>query len=68
MTKVEEEGKSDFGPWMLVRRRKTGPNSKGGRVGDQPPSPSPKANTVMTSGAYSHASKAEPNRSGYVVA
>ena len=68
MRKVEEEDKSNFGPWTLVRRRKTGPNSKGGRVGDQPPSPSPKANTIMTSGAYSHASKAEPNRSEYVVA
>ena len=38
--KVEEEGKSDFGPWMLVRRRKSGPNSKGGHVGDQPSGPS----------------------------
>lgn len=65
--KVEEEGRLDFGPWMLVRRRKFGLNSKGSHVGDQAPSPSPKVSPI-TLGVYSCVSKAGPYRSEHGVA
>lgn len=60
--KVIVEGKSDFGPWMLVRRRKGGPNSKGGRMGNLSPGPSPSKSHVMTSGAYDPSFMTSPDR------
>ena len=39
---VEGEGKNEFGPWILVRRQKAGPNSRGGRNVNQIPGLSPK--------------------------
>ncbi|KAK9996664.1 hypothetical protein SO802_021350 [Lithocarpus litseifolius] len=65
---AEEEGKSDFGPLRFVKRRKAGPNSKGGHVGYHSPRPSSTKKPVMTSGPYAHSSKASPDRSEHGMA
>ncbi|KAK9995899.1 hypothetical protein SO802_020585 [Lithocarpus litseifolius] len=62
---AEDEGKSDFGPWMLVRRCKAGPNSKGGRIGYHSPGPSPTKNPVMTLRPCAHSSKASLDSGGF---
>ncbi|XP_050254840.1 uncharacterized protein LOC126700672 [Quercus robur] len=66
--KADEEGKSEFGPWMLVRKRNVRPNNKGSRAGYHGQDNSPSSNHAMTSGVYAQSSKAPPDRSVYGMA
>ena len=59
---VDEEGKSEFGPWMLVRKHNFRANNKAGRVGNFARGPSPLASPVSTSRAYAQTSKTSPDR------
>ena len=53
-----EEGKSDFGPWMLVRKH----NLKAGNARNFAQGPSPLVRHVSTSGAYAKSFKSSPDR------
>ena len=45
---ADEEGKSEFGPWMLVRKHNLRANNKAGRAGKFAQGPSPLASPVST--------------------
>ena len=53
-----EEGKSVFGPWMLVRKR----NPKAGNARYSAQGPSPLVRPVSTSGAYAQSFQSAPDR------